>query len=251
MKYTDIDIENLKKYYHELDRPSLLKILNGHSWVSIKNKANKLGLARPNIRQAKLKILLEHNILNSYWWGLIISDGYLSNRGELVVQLGIKDKIYLSQLAKYIGVTPYYPTGFIRISAMDRINGLKLKNKLGIIVKKTYNPPNNFDFLKNKDMMLAFLIGFIDGDGCIQYRNETFSSIRIVIHHNWISFFKTFQQILLNYYPFLRLNISLNGRNNTCIYLGKKSNYQFLCNFIKIHQLPILDRKWKIYEKSS
>lgn len=49
--------------------------------------------------------------------------------------------------------------------------------------KKTYFPPDLSVFL-TKENLIYFLIGFIDGDGCIQYRLNHSTSCMISIHTN-------------------------------------------------------------------
>jgi hypothetical protein len=244
------ETEYLKEFYPYMDRKTMMGEMN-RSWASIKWNANKLGLNRPNIREAKLKKLVDNSIENAYWWGFIMSDGYLNDKGELVVCLSTKDKSHLITLSEHIG----YPIKIqddkmfmSRFSVMDRINGLRLKDKLQIGVKKTYNPPPDSSFLKTPEERLAFFIGFVDGDGNITYdKKGTFKSIRIVIHGNWYEWWVDFCDQLKPNYPTFTFNVNnTNARGNTTIYIGKKQTREFLINFIKEHKLTILERKWKI-----
>jgi len=243
--------EYLKEFYPYMDKKTMMGEMN-RSWASIKWNAKKLGLNRPNIREAKLKRLLDNSIINAYWWGFIMSDGYLNDKGELVVCLSTHDESHLIKLSEYIGYpikiqkdSKFYMS---RFSVMDRINGLKLKDILQIGTKKTYNPPLDSSFLKTPEERLAFFIGFVDGDGCLTYNKKgIFKSIRIVIHGNWYEWWVDFCNQLKPNYPDLAFNVNnTNARGNTSIYIGKKQTREFLINFIKKHKLTILERKWKI-----
>lgn len=247
MKYTEEEVDYLIKFYPSEDRPTILKNLNGHSWVSIKEKAKKLKISRPNIRTLKLKILLENNLINAYWWGLIMSDGHITNKGDLIIRLQKSDSEYLKIFSEYIECNLNFGK-LVSVSVMDKINGVKLKNKLQIKERKTYNPPENFDFLTTKEERLAFLLGFIDGDGSIAYRKEAFKSIRIIIHGSWLEVFEIFMKEFEDDFN-LKFTVNSNKRFNTCIYIGKKENFEFLKNFAIENKLPIMGRKWNKFNK--
>lgn len=247
----DTEIEYLKTYYPYLDRSTIISEMN-KTWISVKWHAKQLGLSRPNIREAKLKKLLDDNIISAYWWGFIMSDGYISKKGELVFALSTKDDIQLHNLISFLGhsvnIQHQDDVYMSRLSIMDRVNGLKLKDKLLITEKKTYNPPTDFSFLKTPEQRLSFFIGFVDGDGSIHHdKNGTFKSIRIVIHANWYEFWMDFCGKLTEDYPNLAFTVNnTNNRGNTSIYIGKKDTKEFIKEFVELHNIKILERKWKL-----
>lgn len=247
--YTNAEIIYLKENYSWLDKETILRE-TGRSWPSIKHKAKKLGLSRPNIRKAKLKKLIDNSIHNAYWWGFIMSDGYLSDRGDLVVCLSTIDKTHLLSLSNYIGYNVnILDTGdnMSRWSVMDKINCSFLRDKLQITEKKTYNPPLDHSFLSTPEERLAFFIGFVDGDGSITYKNGSFKSIRIVIHGNWCDWWSDFTTQLTLDYPEFKFNVNnTNARGNTSVYIGTKKTKETLDNFIKENKLTTLERKWKL-----
>lgn len=250
--WTPEEVEILKKEYSTTYKTELVKLFNNkHKWSSILWQAHKLKLTRPNIRTFKLKFLLENSIDNAYWWGFIMSDGHISEDGKLRISLHKQDYSHLNVLSKKIGayINKYKSQGnMICLEVGDKINALKLKNKLGILKRKTYNPPLNFNFLKTPEEFLAFFIGFTDGDGCLTFnKKNVFKSIRIVVHGNWIEFFRNFCKSLSEKYPNLKFTVNnTNKRGNTTVYIGTKSTYCFLSEFIKRNQLTVLNRKWKI-----
>lgn len=249
-KYTEEEIEYLREFYCKQDRPTILKDLEGHSWISIKDKAKKLHLSRPNIRKFTLKKLIDNNLINCYWWGLIMSDGHISNKGDLKIHLQKSDDNYLKKLSDYLEVSLKYHKNLCVLDPMDKINGVFLKEKLNIKSRKTYNPPSDLNFLKSKEEKLAFLIGFIDGDGSIQYRRGSFQSIRIVIHENW---FETLQDISNQLKKDWDINstITKNARGNACMYIGSYNTYKFFLDFIKENNLPNMIRKWRNYDNEN
>lgn len=247
--FTEKEDKFIIENYDHLDKKTFLNNLN-RSWVSIKHRAKKLGLSRPNIRLAKLKKLIDKTVENAYWLGFIMADGHITDRGELKITLSSEDERHLVELANYLGYDVHLHkqpcVNLTDFHVMDRINGLRLKQTLQIDNKKTYNPPKNFDFLTTPDEKLAFFIGFVDGDGNLTYLNETFKSIRIVVHGNWYDWWKSFCDDLSIHYPNLRFTVNnTNQRHNTTVYVGTKETRRFLLEFINKHNLKILKRKWK------
>jgi len=200
-------------------------------------------MARPNIRNHHLSQLLLDNPLNSYWWGLILSDGHITERGILKVKLQRSDKDYLDGFAEYLGCTTRWEQGMIVIETMDKVNARALQGKLGLKKRKTYNPPDDTLFLSSGETLMAFLIGFIDGDGSITYRNGRFQSIRIETHGSWLPFFQELSERLLVELG-LTSTVTLTTRGSCSTYLGKQSTYLTLKQFIEEFQLPTLERKW-------
>lgn len=244
-KYTNAEIEFLKEHYPKTYKSLILEKLPNHSWSSIKEKCKKIGLSRPKIRTFKLLKLLDLNPINLYWWGFIMADGHITNKGDLKVFLGIADKAHLSKLGRYLDVPIYDYGSMSHLSVCDKINCLNLKHKLDIDHQKTYNPPKHFNYLNDELAMLCFLIGFIDGDGSIQYRKQSFQSIRITVHENWFDFFQLFSTTLQNKSR-IKLTITKNGRNNTCALICGCENYKYLLSVIEQNNLPALERKWRI-----
>ena len=165
--YTVADDDYLRRCYATAPREEIVRHL-ARPWQSITGHAHDiLGLARPNIRTHQLAVLLPNTVLNAYWWGFIMADGYISNRGILRVSLGLMDENHLLGLAHYIGKDRVKDQGkgMRYLDACDKINGLALKAKLGITEKKTYNPPDDLGFLQTSQERLAFFVGFSDGDG--------------------------------------------------------------------------------------
>lgn len=247
--YTAEDDLYLRENYHHEEKATILKNLN-RSWPSIKDRSKRLGLSRPNIRTSQLKHLLGDTIINGYWWGLIYSDGHITDNYILKVKLQETDKQYLDGLAEYLGCKSRPEGNMIVIEAMDKINGEILKNKLRLNKRKTYNPPYSLDFIKDDKILLALLIGMIDGDGYISRKNGSFKCIKIEVHESWIHILSELSTRLNSSFGF-KSNTRVTSRDTALFYLGRKESYETLCNFIQENKIPILNRKWNLNEESN
>ncbi len=247
--YSSEDDAVLRAHYPTAPRAWLIERL-GRSWDSIQARTNEhLGLVRPNIRTSQLLTLLSESPLNCYWWGLIVADGHITDKGNLKVKLHSSDSAYLAKLAAHIGCGTRREGKMIVIEAMDRVNGLALKNLLGLKKRKTYNPPDNTGFLHSRESILAFLIGIIDGDGSVTYRNwayrsSVFQSIRIESHGSWLAFFNELSARLLTEGG-IPSTVRLNTRGFTQVYLGTAATFATLQRFSAANKLPVLERKWR------
>lgn len=219
--------------------------------------AKKLGL--------KTKLHLEHrkytinenffeipNLLNSYWAGFIAADGYVSARNALGIDLALADIEQLEKFKKDIEFT-----GPISVFNRNKNEHSKLP-KCRLIVysghkKLTNDLEKNFNVVKNKTLILrppdlmdselikAFIIGYIDGDGSIgiNEKERCKSSVQIVSTLavcEWIkSFFESEYQIN---------NIKIHKKDNIYSYrICGKSCYDILNDLIKINT-PKMFRKW-------
>src|SRR6267154_3825493 len=111
------------------------------------------------------------DIENSYWAGFIAADGCVSNKGNsLSIALAEKDKKHLLLFAntiKYTGnLLKHEKTKSYRLNiyGAQNINKHLLEN-YNITPRKslTLQPPN----LEDNFHIKSFIVGLIDGDGCI------------------------------------------------------------------------------------
>lgn len=249
--YSEEDIAYLSKAYATKPKDEITARLN-RSWRAVCTKARQLGLARANIRTHQLAPLLDFsNVKNSYWLGFIMADGHISPKGGLAVCLSTKDREHLYRLSDHIGGG--HVIGFARdgsmssLAATDKINGIALRDALGITKAKTYHPPSTLDFLRDKNHRLAFALGFSDGDGSVHYdHNGTFKSLRIIVHGSWYSLLDRFFATLSEDFDELNFSVNnTNARGNTSVYMGTKKSHKFIMEFGKFHDLPLMERKWR------
>jgi len=120
-----------------------------------------------------------HNIFNYHFFdnwspsmawvlGLIFSDGYMSNRGE--VRLALKDKELIDKVAKVVGheviksaPQSYDKNNYIHSITLTNAHTTKILKNLGVTPKKSLI----IKFPKEipSDCMRHFIRGFFDGDG--------------------------------------------------------------------------------------
>lgn len=248
--FTEQEKEILKQQYHILWKYDLMKLIPNYNWKQIQFQAKKLGLSKSNIRTSKLKFLLEDNLINYYWYGFIMSDGHLSEKNALIISLNKLDLNHLEKISNKIdcNILKSEKNNMVTINVMDNINVLSLKEKLGVTNNKTINPPtveHISKLLNSTEKLLSFLIGFIDGDGCIQYQKDkiTFKSLKIHIHLSWFKIMEWFS-IKLNEIG-VNTSCRICNRGYTQFNICSTKNYQIFKEFIINNQLPILERKWK------
>jgi hypothetical protein len=125
------------------------------------------------------------NPLNCYWAGFLAADGYICEKqGHEAVKVGlsIKDLAHLENFKKQIGYTgkveqrqrrfsnkessPYTTLVSLQINACKKwVADMKRNFNLCQCKSKILQGPNlSDDYLK-----LCFLIGYIDGDGCVHW----------------------------------------------------------------------------------
>lgn len=249
-KWTETENQILVSNYSNLITTALLKLLPDRSWEACKTQANKLGLKRiyNEAKNNKMNNLLNETNEAFYWLGLIYSDGSLNFKQKRIsIKLKKSDGEYLKNVAKF------FETKFLEdkrtkyIAIADSETFPQIVEKFGFKEQKTYNPPKNLSFLKTKEQFIAFLAGFIDGDGSI--RNQTNRKdcvISIKNHSSWIHIFNEIEEQLYRY-----LNIERTKRLSKI----NNSGYAFICfsnrnvvNSLKEEvlklNLPVMERKW-------
>lgn len=191
---------------------------------------------------------------NCYWAGLIAADGYIyTKKNSLKLEISTKDKSILERFKRDIKYTgnikdversrnnKIYKTSVIKINSKQII--ASLQEKFNLSQKKSYNikPPN----IQNNYLKLCFLIGYIDGDGCIhKVKNREQLMVNVTsASHPIIEWIKTlieynFPQNLKNRSNNIRVNknyshYSISGIK-ACVLVDSLSKFP-------IHKL---DRKW-------
>ena len=195
-------------------------------------------------RCANLSNLLEDTPEAFYWVGFLLADGSFSD-GRLTFTLKKSDSEQVHKFGKFIDYTGSYGNSNISesISCKDIDIVKKICNKFDIKPQKTYNPPETI--LKfDKELLIALLAGFIDGDGRIANqtnRKDFFLSIKN--HGSWISILKEFNKLICEE-NFCKINSSgysiLTITNTECLKELKKK--------VIALNLPILSRKWDVID---
>ena len=123
-----------------------------------------------------------------YWIGFLMADGCMKNN-SIALSLCIKDLEHMKKLCSFAQINKI-KLFKDKTQCYTTINNKKIcreiREKFHLIERKTYNPPD-LSYLEG-DKFIAFLIGFIDGDGCIYYDDKKKAvEIRIKLYISWMN----------------------------------------------------------------
>lgn len=237
----------LRKIYPSSKREEIKKLLPNRSWASIHYQANQLKIKRMStgeIRNDKLKLLLEETPQIYYWIGFILADGHIDKNLCLNIFLQKKDAEHLQYLANLLGAN----MRTIRNSKGFKIgNAVVMKqfiNKFDIHNNKTYNPPNLDTLNIRKELLLALFIGLIDGDAHISQIGKNADRITFKVHNSWINYYNKLYKIINQIY---QVNVNPPKILKDGYLWWKISHIKVLYGlkqFIKDNNLIVLNRKW-------
>lgn len=183
----------------------------------------------------KLKKLDDKSDESFYWLGFLLADGNFSKQNRLTVTLSIVDCDHVKSLCEFLGSGTVREHGdYCTLSIMDVSTIAKLKEMYGIESNKTYHPPT-LRYLLTEHQKFCLMMGFIDGDGSIQYQTgRTDVKLSIKVHESWAEFLSWL------FGKTARIN------NAGYAYIGIADNTilrEFKNRALSI-ELPILKRKW-------
>lgn len=223
------------------------RLLPNRTWDAVKLMANKLGLfqsdeqSRQNV-SADLSMLLEETPEAYYWVGFLMADGCISHDTmRLKFMLAQKDKLQMQRFADFIKCKSEIKK---QVAVQDKYVVPKLIEKFDFKPRKTYNPPNIK--IESDDLFVAFLIGYIDGDGnIVRLKGRKICNIRIKCHSSWLNNLQIFSERVsdLAKVPIVDARINKQGYANLCL-----SNHvvsRFLKNKTVELKLPVMERKWE------
>lgn len=258
-------------------------LINNYSKLSLKQIAAKLNRSVGTVQNQKFKLkklypdnnLISFYILNKadhkaekllndtneafYWVGLLLADGHFDqspNKTRNRIKLCLKDidKDRVVNLHKFlelrVGISYYSDrtTNYAEFSVVHKEKIRPICEKFDIKSRKTENPPDlsiyeNF----NDDLLLALIIGYIDGDGSINKKG----SINIKVHKNWLGFLDLIQKKInskLNATipkPALKPQKNKKGVINFYAKLNiNQTTSRKLKQFIIDNNLDVMKRKW-------
>lgn len=257
IKWTLKQDQILKDHYKHTPTEQLLRLLPNRSWDACKLRASKLNLKRYyNLnRKNTLGILLEETLETYYWMGFLFADGHFNfKQKRVMLSLAIKDREHLQKAASFLGTSIQKKESFkvtIGAANVEVFNKIVLKFK--ITNTKTYNPPNNLDFLVTDEHFLAFLIGFIDGDGCIKKQPFRQDCILIIkCHSSWKHILVEFEERLYTICKIPKSHIltKINSRGYASVNFANHKVLNFLKEKVQDLKLPVLQRKWSKIDTS-
>jgi hypothetical protein len=242
LKWSEEEIELLKIHWKSSTMEILLNTFPNRKYTSLMLKATELGIKSEIKRKRKgsLEFLNNINIQTAYWWGFIMADGHLTKKGELIIQLNKKDENHLNKLALLLNTkTNIIKENFIILRIQDKNFGKKWLDIFNINTPKTYTPPN-LSLFYNKELLLPFLIGLIDGDGCI-WKSKNWLNLRIELHSNWFSELQIISNNLKEFYD-IECKVKTTKRGTSKIDINTKKDLKILKDYIK--NVEFMERKW-------
>lgn len=255
MKWTQTEIELLKQEWPIATTEQLLSKFPNRTYKSISEKARKLKISANYCRKRKgdLTFLELTNLTKetAYWWGFIMADGYLSKRGTLTIMVDEEDLEYLNQLAVKLGITSrfYSHKNSNRKLATISVTDINIVKHWFSILKmtetaKTYFPPDLSLFL-NKNWLIYFLIGFIDGDGYLTLSHTkekgTRKNLTITNHSSW---YETWVKIKNKCSEYYNISMSCRVTNQGYVKVGIYDTNSHITLLKYLDKLPYMKRKW-------
>lgn len=258
-RWSDKDLQFLKENYANQSNRKLAATL-GRTYASIKCMGTTLRLKKDIVtyRNGDLSNLMSETNEAFYWLGFYVADGHISKAGQLTVSQCEKNKEQIIKLAKFLNTNylirpPVENNNFQStqnsyiINLTDPIVGNKIRKIFAIDNKKTYTRIN-LDYLSNSDKATSFLLGLIDGDGCIRKRK-----LRIKIECHEV-YYEVLQELAskvsaLSGLKTIRKYTRPDTNKTYAIMEICKSKGIKLYKFATDNVLPINLNKWKEYDE--
>lgn len=252
-KWSQKEKSILKKHYRNTEKEELKKMLTNRSWSSIIQYAQVLNIKRSYdlVRETNVGKLLEETPVSYYWMGFLMADGHFTEK-RITVGLSIKDIDHIKKFAKFISADylegknkcrgKYYRQCYVRAANSDIVP--ILREKFGICNNKTYHPCD-ITKIKDEDLLLSLIIGFIDGDGSItKQSNRTDAFMRIKCHSSWLFNLQFISDTICKCCD-LKPNIAkINKQGYAIITVANSIILKFLKAKGRSLDLPVLKRKW-------
>ena len=206
--------------------------------------ARKRGIKREvqSNRNGTLEPLFNKTIQSYYWLGFIAADGYISKDGHFMLSQSEKDKELVYRLADFLNTSVYefYPSsGYnrnraksYRVNVCDKTLGPEINKMFGLQKgqKKTYTPLN-LDFIKTENQAMAFLCGFIDGDGSLR----TGGQYKIQVHKSQQKTFENLLMRLTNFHHSSKLEHRTDRKEPSFGFYVKIKSARRLREFAKLY----------------
>jgi hypothetical protein len=248
------DKDFINKNYKIMTSREIAKNLN-RPYGSIKCFLQRNKMKKRREREG-IKKLLNDDILTYYFMGYWFADGTLLKSKNIAKGISIttheKDNEHLNFLINKLNIKDYFfqkikSQHSVRYTFWDTNNIQELIKKFHIYDRKTYNPPDSLNFIKDNNLFLAFFIGYIDGDGCILKTKKNYFKLNTECNNSWINIYKEFKIKIYSIFNIKQTKnlVSLNNIKNTITMSLSKENILYnLYKFIKNNNLPVMERKW-------
>lgn len=185
-RWTEEELDLLKKYYNKLDHSILKKSIPNHTWLSIKEKARVLGLSRKRVAWTDLEdsiIKENYSTMPIKELSNLFSDRSFTSVKQRCIDLGLRKKSSdrWSQEEEQYLVNNYWLKSSKEIAK-------RLNRTLGAVISKAKDLDINGDHEYPKRLLScdrqyfgylrpeqAYWAGFIAADGCLHKKSNTLS----------------------------------------------------------------------------
>ena len=186
MKWTIKEDQVLVDLYSTTKIKDLMPLLPERTWQAINRRAQRLGLKNENT--VRYKYTANHDffvypsLLNSYWAGFIAADGCIHpDRNWLEISIQKSDQEHLGLFLEHIEADhpvrcyDFDKYSIARVDVFSEQIVADLEANFGICSRKslTLSPPR-----LEGDFAVAFLAGYLDGDGCVHVKNDKYLSLQ-------------------------------------------------------------------------
>lgn len=240
-------------------------------WYHLSSKIAREGWTHNHVRKThshNTSFFSCPNLVNSYYAGFIAADGALiktsrkdSDRHSLKIQIHEDDREILDRFVSDIGyaggvrktlnkINEYRKKPswhcYIQIHSIERMQA-DLKDNFAVVPNKTYRiaPPN----LRDIELIKAYIVGYLDGDGCITTGDTRFTSGVSVSWHSCsraiLDWIRLQCAIILGRDPELMPKIYQTDRSSSlCSFMMSAYDAGRLILILRNVPIQKLNRKW-------
>jgi hypothetical protein len=136
-----------------------------------RNRGKKVLNFHPNLKMDYFENI--NTKKKAYWLGFLWAEVYLGVNNEVTLDLSNKDEILIDRFIKDLGLNPDYKSSRNRLKKSGLKSYVRIRFKCEKIVNDLKNlghvpsglKRTKFPIIENRELDLAFLLGFFDGDG--------------------------------------------------------------------------------------
>lgn len=221
--------------------------------TTVKNYVLLSGSSLRDQRLCQNKVYFNKEFFNikderlAYFWGFFLGDGSVSNNNginRIKIAVHKKDIGILNQFCEWLSVDvcnvkqyKNYAEFYLR----DKMFSSKLMNHWGAVSNKTYDPC--CPVIKNKQLLKSFLIGLIDADGTVYFKDKKRYNISMVGNQTIMKWF--IKSILYLGYSGDIKHYTHYSDVWSRVFINKKQDVIDLARILQVDECNfLLDRKW-------
>lgn len=268
-EWSSVEVQILTDFYVTESNTKLMELLPNRSRQSIRYKAFSLGLVKDLYAYKRLPInenyFSKYTEHNCYWAGFIAADGCLTTNNRITILLADQDIEHLILFANHLQFAGS-PRTISRAGNKETIKGVEFTNK-NLVQLEFSNPKITTDLIQNfnlgprksltlmpppliqREHILAYLAGIVDGDGWITFGKAKTWIVGLVATwevNTWFKCFLNTNYPVTYYKPGSVRNVKQHPLTEFTV-TGHRAK-QLLRDMIKL-EIPRLARKWDRVEQ--